>query len=239
MNFRNTKKIEVGGYSMRKCVKKIIGLCLALIMVLSIIPNTVADAETVDYTAENLMTNVEYAGKLDDTVMFKFQAPATMKVNFRSKGYTHNITLYDSNWDKIDATSVYGNETVSYYVNEGEIYYFELERFLAGDDQYCFEICYVLDRPTISAKSLKNNKMLILSQNGNKRESIDGYEIRYRTSGKKWKSQKVETINSLKKEISGLSKGKVYTVQIRKYVENYNNKFYYSKWSEKVKVTLK
>ena len=49
----------------------------------------------------------------------------------------------------------------------------------------------------------------------------------------------METVGSLNTTISGLKSGKTYTVQVRRYVEEDNNKLYTSTWSDKVKVKIK
>lgn len=70
-------------------------------------------------------------------------------------------------------------------------------------------------------------------------DSIHGYEVRYRLSGKKWTTKKIEEIDNLNIKLKALKKGKYYSVQVRKFVESEDGQKYFSKWSTIRKVKVK
>ena len=225
-------------------MKKIV-LAFIMSLILGAVPCYYVSAAD-DFTAEPIMTDVTYSDTIvgnDDYDMYKIIMPATMRLNVRvlQGAYTHVFTVYDKNYDELESDFADEGYTYYYYLKEGETYYFKVGTLATGgaSNTYSIQFFYVVDMPTVTAKSSQKKKMSIKAPISNSKQIADGYEIRYRLSGKSWVTKKVETVGSLNTTISGLKCGKTYSVQVRRYVEDDNNKLYTSTWSDKVKVKIK
>lgn len=100
------------------------------------------------------------------------------------------------------------------------------------------------DTPS-TVKKLSSPKIKTLKNTGKKKMTVlwkkvsgaNGYQIRYKQSGKKEKTVTVKGGASTKKVISGLKKGKKYTVKVRAY-KAVSGKRMYSGWSAKKTVKI-
>lgn len=186
----------------------------------------------IDHTDEAIVPDSKYSGTVatvngdNEYDMYKIEMPAAMRLNIRidySSTASLTLTIYDNNYDTVDCKYGEEGDTCSFYLKEDVTYYLRVERRWnwGSEGNYTIRFFYVIEPTTVALSSTSPGKMKVSAPVGT--ESIDGYEIRYRLSGKKWTTKKVETTGSLNKTISGLKKGKIYTVQVRKYVENSNN----------------
>ena len=92
-----------------------------------------------------------------------------------------------------------------------------------------------LKRPVISSAVNKKGKKIKITWK--KQSGVTGYQIRYKT-GKKTKTVKVKKSSAKTKTVSGLKKGKTYTIALRSYKKS-GGKTIYSAWSKKKKVKVK
>ncbi|MCQ2495818.1 MAG: fibronectin type III domain-containing protein [Lachnospiraceae bacterium] len=103
---------------------------------------------------------------------------------------------------------------------------------------YVFWVDYDFDT-TLEPKltSPKAGQFKITATKGDK---VSGYEIRYKVKGaKKWTTETLATKKTLNHVISGLTSGKKYTVQVRKYVTDTYGDTYFSNWSAAKNVKIK
>jgi hypothetical protein len=215
-------------------------------------PANSVHAENKYLTDENIIPEATYSfeGQNADTIYYKIVPPATIPLNLRITSLSTTnplgefaLTCYNSNWDEDFTIRINSDKTYTIYFDNESTCYFAFRCSSSGlyssDFSGKFECFWALSTPTVTLKSEKSGKMTVIATKSSDKEYCDGYEIAYRKKGEKWKTKKVETTGALQETISGLSKGKTYTVKIRQYVEDDNNKIYYSGYSKKVKIKIK
>lgn len=228
-------------------MKKFLSIILTITIICGI---TLAPskAQAADYTEETVQWGSTYSGEVNsDTYdLYKLVVPAKMTINIRgidikigTDSASVNIYIYDDNFTEVGFVRVSNGGTGSIELSEGT-YYFKIERYgntAYNNDVYKIAFYTAITKPTVKLSS--NNSASLTVKATRDDNTVGGYEVRYRLSKKSWTTKTIECIDDLNTTFKGLSKGKYYSVQVRKYVESENGTFYYSKWSDIQKIKIK
>lgn len=224
---------------------------LSLFVAISLVFTTILSATNV-YATEYIESAVNWGERYSQEIegrgydVYKVVVPATMSVNIRvvdcywsEDGKTTNLwcTIYDDSYNKVYDEIMYSNSVYTTMLPEGT-YYYNIDNTNSDNGRnYCIEFYYSIATPQVTINSLNKNTINLQAKKGS--DSVHGYEVRYRLSGNKWTTKKVEETEDLSMKLTKLKKGKYYSVQVRKFVENEDGKKYFSNWSTIKKVKVK
>lgn len=231
---------------------KVLSLFVAISLVIAtILPTNVSATEYIE-SAVNWGQRYSQEIAKDGYDVYKVVVPATMNVNLRVVDFYvgehldlynggFDCVIYDDSYNKINSFRMSSNSVYTTMLPEGTYYYHLENHANAGTKNtavnYTIELYYSIATPVVTLKSLTKNTIDVQAKKGS--DSIHGYEVRYRLSGGKWTTKKIEETGSLSTKLTKLKKGKYYSVQVRKYVESENGQKYFSKWSTIRKVKVK
>lgn len=226
-------------------------LCVMILAVSFVIASVIpsANAFAVEYLDSTIVWGQRYSGIVTPNGydVYKIAVPATMKVNIRnvnfkvatSGGYNggFDCEIYDDSYTIVKNYRISSASVQSVMLTEGTYFIHFINHTGHYDVDYTFEFYYDIETPKVDLYSVNSGSLNVRANKGE--DSIHGYEVRYRLSGKSWVKRNFEEIGDLNETIKGLKAGKYYAVQVRKYVENEEGKLFYSKWSAIKKIKIK
>lgn len=195
-----------------------------------------------DRTDEVFVFGVQNTGYSDGSVdTFKIVMPtdATLElIAYTDSNGPQMLKVLDENKVQVsDCFAQLGNskttilkplEKGTYYLTMGD--YADGNYFVTGN--------LIFDSSTdAKVSSPKAGQLKVTAPKGCK---VSGFEVRYKKSGdKSYKVKKIEGNKTLNTTISGLSKGKKYSVSVRKYITDSYGYTYYTDWTKTQSVTIK
>lgn len=233
-------------------MRKVVVLLLSIVFLTGMFGN--GNVKAADLTEDAIVYGVEYS-KLNVNRPYKQEgdkyklivpSAGTVIIScYTEPGKLINIDVNYTNGAKIKNAWVTKNHSkketyefaVSLDAGEYEVLIYDTSN-QDTDGYYYVTFNYNFDTTT-DAKITSPDKgsVKVTAPKGDK---INGYEVRYKVTGsKKWITENVETEKTLNKIFEGLTSGKKYTFQVRKYVfDDYGYK-YFSNWTKQQKVKVK
>lgn len=226
-------------------VKKVVCALLLCVFLVGMLPSYAFAQEKADpATYTEIEWAYEYSNRDTENNFYNYytlKMPASMTLNVVvSYSYFWNyasnctaITIYDTNYDTVyGRTPIVANGPHSFTLKEGTY-------IVRMENAYTVSFHKSIAAPDFTLSSPKAGYMAVAPKRTD--DIYDGYEIRYRLSGKSWskKTYEVEAGENANIVISKLKKGSKYTVQVRKFVENDEGVKYYSAWTKSQKIKIK
>lgn len=230
-------------------MKKFLAVALSFILMTGLFGNV--SVKAADLTEDSIVYGVEYS-KINVTYQegdkYKLVVPSAGTVTvsaYTEPGKFVTININYTNGTNIKGAWLTNNPSkkeayefsVSLDAGEYEVYIDDTSNNRC-EGRYYVTFTYNFDTSTdAKITSPEKGHVKVTAPKGDK---IDGYEVRYKAVGsKKWTTETVETKKTLNKVFEGLTSGKKYTFQVRKYVlDDYGYK-YFSNWTKQQKVKVK
>lgn len=185
---------------------KILSVFVAISLVFTTILST-ANVYATEYVESAVSWGERYSQEIDlhGYDVYKVVVPATMNVNLRVVDFYvgehvglynggFDCVIYDDSYNEISSFRMSSNRVYTTMLPEGT-YYYNLENKTNHAINYTVELYYSIATPEVTIKSLNKNTIDVQAKKGS--DSIHGYEVRYRLSGEKWTTKKIEEIDNL------------------------------------------